>query len=50
MTNLRACVGLFVSLQKILEELWKIHASLPHASLRQSLYEVLTRLNNQMEY
>ena len=25
-TNLRACAGLFASLQKILEELWKIHA------------------------
>ena len=33
-TNLCACAGLFVSLQKILEELWKIHVSLPHASLK----------------
>ena len=36
-TNFCACAasaGLFTSLLKILEELWKIHVSLPHASLK----------------
>ena len=34
MTNFRACAGLFTSLQKILEELWKIHVSLPHVTFK----------------
>ena len=34
MTNFHVCVGLFMSLQKILEELWKIHMSLPHVTFK----------------
>ena len=34
MTNLHACAVLFMNLQKILKELGKIHASLPHMSLK----------------
>ena len=34
MTNLHVCAVLFINLQKILEQLWKIQVSFPHASLK----------------
>ena len=37
------CAGLFAKLQKILKELWKIHASLPDYYLRDVLAESMVR-------
>ena len=44
-TNLHACAGLFMCVQKIFEELWKIHVSLPHASLKFKLSSTVQILN-----